>query len=92
MIYTILYIWNDNTARNRKLHKFATANSNLEKSIILDMHHRISYMYINFQQNRGRRPVKTTHTIITAKILNCRNLQPPNNNFEKGIISDLHHR
>ena len=35
-------------ANNRKLHKFATTNSNFEKNDYLDMHHRITYMYINF--------------------------------------------
>ena len=30
----------------RKLHKFATTNSNLEKN--LDMHYYKTYMYINF--------------------------------------------
>ena len=35
-------------ANNGKLHKFATTNSNLEKNDYLDMHHRITYMLINF--------------------------------------------
>ena len=36
-------------ANNRNLHKFATTNSNFEKKYdYLDMHHRITYMYINF--------------------------------------------
>ena len=39
-------------ANNRKLHKFATTNSNLEKSITLDMCQSITSMYTNFQQNR----------------------------------------
>ena len=38
--------------KSRKLHKFATISSNFKKSIILGMHHSITYMYINFQQNR----------------------------------------
>ena len=33
---------------NRNLHKFATTNSNLKKNDYLDMHPRITYMYINF--------------------------------------------
>ena len=33
---------------NRKLHKFATTNSNFEKKNILDMHHHKTYMYVNF--------------------------------------------
>ena len=40
------------------------------KSIISDMHHRIKYMYINFQQYRVSRSVKTMGTNIFAK--NCK--------------------
>ena len=36
------------TANNRNLHKFATTKNNFEKNDYLDMHHRITYMYINF--------------------------------------------
>ena len=32
------------------------------------MHHRKTYMYNNFQQNRVSRPVKTVHTNLFAKI------------------------
>ena len=39
------------------------------------MHHRKTYMYINLQQNRVTRPVKTVHTNLFAKIANCINLQ-----------------
>ena len=35
-------------ANNRNLHIFATTNSNFDKNDYLDMHHRITYMYINF--------------------------------------------
>ena len=34
-------------AQYRKLHKFATTNSNFAKKILLDMHHHKTYMYIN---------------------------------------------
>ena len=54
------------SANNRQLHKFATTNSNLEKSIISDIHHSIMYMCINFQQNRVSRSVKTAHTNLFA--------------------------
>ena len=53
--------------KNRKLHKFATINRNF-KSRLLDIHHRKTYMYINFQQNRVSRSVKTVHTNLFAKI------------------------
>ena len=39
------------------------------KLIISDMHHRITYMYINFQQNRVCRSVKTVHTNSFAKYI-----------------------
>ena len=59
-------------AKNRKLHKYATYNSNFETKLLSDMHHRITYLYINFQQNRVNRSVKTVHTSLFA---NCINLQ-----------------
>ena len=55
-------------AKNRKLHKYATYNSNFETELLSDMHHRITYLYINFQQNRVSRSVKTVHTNLLAKI------------------------
>ena len=39
-------------AKYLKLHKFQLLIAIFEKSIIPDMHHRITYMYINFQQIR----------------------------------------
>ena len=64
------------------------------KSIILDMHYRITYMYINFQQNLVCRSVKTVYTNLFAKnrklhkfatIYQCYN-------FEEIIYnSDMHH-
>ena len=54
-------------AKNRKLHKFATSNSNFEKKMYLDMHHHKTYMYINFQQNRINRSVITVHTNVFRK-------------------------
>ena len=39
------------------------------KSIISDMHHRITYMSINFQQNRVSRSVKPMRTNTFAKKL-----------------------
>ena len=53
-----------------KLYKFATTNSNfLKKSTLSNMHHRKTYMYINFQQNRVSRSVKNVHTNLFAKKL-----------------------
>ena len=56
--------------KNRKLHKFATTNTIFLKSALSDMHHRKTYMYINFQQNRVSKLVKTVHTNLFAKICN----------------------
>ena len=39
----------------------------LMKSIILDIHHHKTYMYINFQQNWANRSVITVHTNVFAK-------------------------
>ena len=55
-------------AKNRKLHKYATYNLNFETKLLSDMHHRITYLYINFQQNQVRRSVKTVHTSLFANI------------------------
>ena len=54
----------------RKLHKFATTNSNFEKKIFLDMHHHKTYMYNNLQQNQIKPQIKTVHTSLFAK--NCK--------------------
>ena len=54
-------------AQDRKLHKFATTNSNFGKTILLDMHHHKTYMYINFQQNRVKTQVITVLTSLFAK-------------------------
>ena len=56
-------------AKNRKLHKFATTNSNFEENFFLDMHYYKTYMYINFQQNRINRSVITVHTNVFRKKL-----------------------
>ena len=61
--------------KNRKLRKFASANRNVITWTLSDMHHRKTYMHINFQNNRISRSVKTMHTNLFAKIVNCINLQ-----------------
>ena len=49
-----------------------------KKLTLSDMHHRKTYMYINFQQNRVCRSVKNVHTNLFAKkIASCINLQLP---------------
>ena len=56
-------------AQYRKLHKFATTNSNLKKTILIDIYRYKTYMYINFQQNQVKIQVMTvlTRYKITAK-------------------------
>ena len=49
------------------LHKFATTNRNFQKSTLSDKRHRKTYVYVNFQQNRVNRSVKTVHTNLFAK-------------------------
>ena len=39
----------------------------LKKSILLDMHHDKTYMYINFQQNQVITQVMTVHTSYSQK-------------------------
>ena len=60
-----------------KLYKFATTNTNFKKkSTLSSMHHRKTYMNVNFQQNRVSRSVKNVHTNLFAKkIASCINLQ-----------------
>ena len=54
------------------------------------MHHHITYMYINFQQNRANRSVHTN--VFAKKIASCMNLQLPiyfflkNGHFQTCII------
>ena len=54
------------------------------------MHHRKTYMYNNFQQNRVSRSVKTVHTNLFAKIFNLHKFAPCNSNFEKSRLSNMH--
>ena len=63
--------------------KFATTNSNFEKNNYLDMHHHITYMYINFQQTLVSRSVQTVHTNLFAKNRNLYKFATTNSNFEK---------
>ena len=68
------------------MHKFATTNSNFEKVDYLDMHHRIAYMYINFQQPRVSRSVQTVHTNIFANIRKLHKFATTNSNFGKNCL------
>ena len=61
--------------KNRKLHKFATTIVIFKTSILLDMHHHETYMYINFQQIGLVDQSKPCTQIYLQKIANCINLQ-----------------
>ena len=78
-------------AKNCMLHKFATTNTIFVKSILLDMHHHKTYIYINCQQNRVNRSVITVHTNVFAKIASCINLQLSILIFKKSILLDINH-
>ena len=78
-------------ANNRKLHKFATTNSNFEKIDYLVMHPRITYMYINFQQTQVSRSVQTVHTNIFANNCKLHKFATTNSNFVKIHYLDMHH-
>ena len=49
--------------KNCKLHTFATTNGIFFKSTFSNMHHRETYVYNNFQQNRVSRSVKNIEQI-----------------------------
>ena len=68
-------------AINCKLHNFATTNGIFFKLITSDMHHHKTYMYINFQQNRVSRSVKTVHTNLLAKTRKLHRFSTTNSNF-----------
>ena len=79
--------------KSRKLHKFATTSSIFFKSIVLDMHHHKTYMYINFQQIPvSIDQLKLCTQIYLQKMTSCINLQLPIVIFKKSIISDMRHR
>ena len=59
---------------------------NLKKSMMSDMHHCITYMYINFHANRVSRSVKTVHTNLFAKNRMSHKLATTNSNLEKLIV------
>ena len=56
------------------------------------MHHRKTYMYINFQQNRFNRSVITVHTNVFAKKYRLHKFETTNRIFLKSTFSDMHHR
>ena len=53
------------------------------KSIFSDMQHRMTCIYINFQQNRLSKPVKSVHTNLFAKNHKLHKFATANSNFEK---------
>ena len=63
----------------------------MKKSAISDMCHRKTYMYINFNQTRVSRSVKTVHTNLFAKKGKLHKLVTTNSNFEKNNFLNMHH-
>ena len=55
------------------------------------MHHRKTYMHINFQQNRVSRSVKTVHTNLFAKNCKLHQLATCNENFETSLLLDMYY-
>ena len=53
----------------------------LKKTILFDMHHHKTYMYINFQQNRVKTQVITVLTSILAKNRKLHKFATTSNNF-----------
>ena len=54
-----------------------------KKSIISDMHHRKTYMYIYFQKNRVSRSVKSVHTIFLLQKRKLHEFATTSSNFAK---------
>ena len=74
------------------LHKFAITNTIFAKSVIPDVYHRITDMYINFQQKWVSKSVKTVRTNIFAKKCKLHKFATmPIILFYKSITSDMHH-
>ena len=55
------------------------------------MHQCVTYMYINFQQNRASRSVKTEHTNSFANNGKLHKFSTCNSSFEKQLLSDMNH-
>ena len=53
------------------------------------MHHRKAYMYINFQQNRVSRSIKTVPTNLLAKHRKLHKVATCNSNFEKSRLTGM---
>ena len=58
----------------------------LQISMILDMHHRTTYMYIHFQQIRVSRSVKTVHTNVFANNCKLHKFATTNGSIEKKLF------
>ena len=59
----------------------------MEKLIFSDMHQRITYIYINFQQIRVSRSVKTVHTYLFANNRKLHESAFCKLNIEKSLLS-----
>ena len=59
--------------------------------LLSEMHHSITFMYINFWQNRVSRSVKTCAQIYLQKMASCVNSLLPIIILKKSILLDMHH-
>ena len=65
----------------------------MEKNIISDTHHRITHMYVTFQQNLVSRLIKNrARKFICKKIASCKSLPLPIVILQKIDYSDMHNR
>ena len=55
------------------------------------MHHRKTYRYINFQQNRVGRSIKTMYTNVLAKPSKLHKFATCCSNFNKSRLLDMHY-
>ena len=65
----------------------------MEKNIISDTHHRITHMYVTFQQNLVSRLIKNrARKFICKKNRKLQKSATTNSNFAKIDYSDMHNR
>ena len=78
---------------NKSWNVFVSCISQLYQTCIIVHVYRtcISYMYVNFQQNRVSRSVKIVHTNLFANNRKLHKIATCNSNFEKSLFSDTNH-
>ena len=74
------------------LHKFAITNTIFCQIDCFRHAHRITYIYINFQQNWVSESFKTVRTNIFAKNCKLYKFATTNSMYKKSTLLDMHHR